>query len=701
MRWVTRLTIDGCLAALAAWPGAAAAQKTLIPAVMPWIALRAAPGHERAATDRIQAADRGWTRDALGDLVKVRGAGAPVRVVACGLDDPAYVVSAITDDGYLRVQMDGNGPRRALWDQFHEGQRILVMTGDPATAARVQMVPGVFGVRSVHLWRGREPHAGPTGIEDLWIDVGAQSRADVARMGIKLLDPVFRDITASHIRYRVSGPEAASRAGCAAVAAAANASPAEGRTIFVISAQSRFTWAGLSAVIARTGHVDSLVVVDQSPGRADDTAAVRTAAFRFNTPAGASVGSARMLTVRSDDPNTLIERVADADLFTLFQAVAGAAGVGAPGPAVIPDPAMPVVPEARDSLTPYADLLARLTDRYAVSGHEKPVRDLIRSELPAWARPLANVDTAGNLYVAVGPNRDTLVVVAHMDEIGFEVTGIESDGRVALRARGGSITTVFAGQPALMHADTDSLPAPSVRNCAATSASSRPGVFGILNSATVAASGRGVYAWFGREPAAVGVKPGMTVTGYKCATRLGRYRFTARSIDDRAGDAALLFAMRALDPSKLGHKVIFAFSTREEVGLDGAAALAAEFGTSVRRVLAIDTFVSSDSPIESPRFADTPIGDGAVARMLDNSSVTPPAEMARLLRIAAAGHIAVQYGTTNGGNDGSEFTRYGAIDIPIGWPLRYSHSPAEVIDLRDVHSLARLVAAMAAAPSTP
>jgi putative aminopeptidase FrvX len=226
-------------------------------------------------------------------------------------------------------------------------------------------------------------------------------------------------------------------------------------------------------------------------------------------------------------------------------------------------------------------------------------------------------------------------------------------------------------------------------------------VFGILNSATVAASGRGVYAWFGREPAAVGIKPGMTVTGYKCATRLGRYRFTARSIDDRAGDAALLFAMRALDPSKLGHKVIFAFSTREEVGLDGAAALAAEFGTSVRRVLAIDTFVSSDSPIESPRFADTPIGDGAVARMLDNSSVTPPAEMARLLRIAAAGHIAVQYGTTNGGNDGSEFTRYGAIDIPIGWPLRYSHSPAEVIDLRDVHSLARLVAAMAAAPSTP
>ncbi|MDE3129208.1 MAG: hypothetical protein KGL38_14455, partial [Gemmatimonadota bacterium] len=151
--------------------------------MQPWIALPAAPGHERFATDRIQAADPGWTRDPLGDLVKSRGQGTPVRVVACGLDAPAYVVSEVTDAGYLRVQMDGNGPRRPLWDEFHEGQRVLVMTGDPATPTPVRMVPGVFGVRSVHLWRGRAPHPGPTTIEDLWLDVGATSRADVARMG--------------------------------------------------------------------------------------------------------------------------------------------------------------------------------------------------------------------------------------------------------------------------------------------------------------------------------------------------------------------------------------------------------------------------------------------------------------------------------------------------------------------------------------
>ena len=697
MRWASRFAVVVLTASGISAPHAARAQTaSLIPAVQQWIALPAAPGHERFATDRIQAAAPGWTRDAMGDLVKVRGAGSPVRVIACGLDAPAYVVSEITDGGYLRVQMDGNGPRRPLWDQFHEGQRILIMTGDPATSRRVHMVPGVFAVRSVHLWRGRAPHPGATTIEDLWLDVGAQNRAEVAAMGIRLLDPVFRDLPPWRVGDRVVGPEASSRAGCAAVAAAAQASPTLGKTIFVISAQRRFNWAGLSGVLARTGHVDSLTVVDDAPVREADTAAITEGPFRVNAPAGVTIGYARALSVRATDAGTLIERVADADLRTLFVRVAAAAGVSAPAAPLMPDAALPVVAEAHDRLTPYADLLARLSDRYAVSGHEAPVRDVVRAAMPAWARSVATVDTAGNLYVAVGPDRDTVVVVAHMDEIGFDVAGIEPDGRVALRARGGFIGTLFTGQPALLHRDGDDQGSVSKRDCVATSASALRGVFEIPDATTTGPSGRAgapvAYAWFGPDPTALGIRAGMTVTGYKCATRLGRYRFSARSIDDRAGDTALLFAMRATDPKKLDHKVIFAFSTREEIGLDGAAALAAEFGVSVRRVLAVDTFVSSDSPLETSRFADTPIGDGAVARMLDNSSVTPPAEFARLVRLAQAHHIPLQYGTTNGGNDGSEFVRYGVPDVPIGWPLRYSHSPAELIDLRDVRSLARLVA---------
>jgi putative aminopeptidase FrvX len=68
-----------------------------------------------------------------------------------------------------------------------------------------------------------------------------------------------------------------------------------------------------------------------------------------------------------------------------------------------------------------------------------------------------------------------------------------------------------------------------------------------------------------------------------------------------------------------------------------------------------------------------------------------------LVAVARARHLPLQLGTTNGGNDGSAFSDWGVPDVPIGWPLRYSHSPVEVVDLRDVATLARLVGALAEA----
>jgi len=120
-----------------------------------------------------------------------------------------------------------------------------------------------------------------------------------------------------------------------------------------------------------------------------------------------------------------------------------------------------------------------------------------------------------------------------------------------------------------------------------------------------------------------------------------------------------------------------------------------QLGTTARRVHAIDTFVSADSPLELENFAVVPLGRGAVARALDNSSITPPAYVDSLAAIARARGIALQIGTTNGGNDGSTFTPFGVVDVPMGWPLRYSHSPAEVVDLKDLVSLADLVRAVA------
>jgi endoglucanase len=193
----------------------------------------------------------------------------------------------------------------------------------------------------------------------------------------------------------------------------------------------------------------------------------------------------------------------------------------------------------------------------------------------------------------------------------------------------------------------------------------------------------------------LGVRVGHTLTMPKQFERLAGTRVTGRSFDDRVGSAAQVLAVRRLRPERLRHTVIFIWSVREEIGLEGARAAAAALGLRPARVHAIDTFVSADSPLELSNFGLAPLGRGAVARALDNSSVTPPALVDSLVALARARRIPLQVGTTNGGNDGSVFAAYGVPDAPIGWPLRYAHSPAETIDLRDVASLADMIQAVA------
>ena len=73
-----------------------------------------------------------------------------------------------------------------------------------------------------------------------------------------------------------------------------------------------------------------------------------------------------------------------------------------------------------------------------------------------------------------------------------------------------------------------------------------------------------------------------------------------------------------------------------------------------------------------------------MARAVDNSNIVPAQYVHPVVALAKENGITAQYGVTGGGNDGSVFLRYGSVDVALGWPLRYSHSPAEVIDTKDL-----------------
>jgi putative aminopeptidase FrvX len=661
-------------------------------ALRDWIALDAPPGWEQVATDSIMRAMPGWKRDALGNLVLRKGSGSPRRVVACALDRPGFAVTEITDDGYLRLREAGAGRLHPLWVQFHEGQRIRVLT-------RAGAVPGVVIVKSTHLQRGRVANAPPATLDDLWVDVGAASRVEVQRLGIEMLNPVVRDFGSWSYGEFVAGPQAGVRVGCAAVASAAQGSVAKGETIFLLTTLRSFGHDGLEAALRAAGHVDEVTLVD-SAAADNDAVSQRKVEKPSYLPESTGLSSITVLSPRVRFAGTLVESINLSDADKLLSAVATAAAVenpswvvvgaalrgrpGADGHVGWPQRATPTVVS---ELANVADLLKSLADVPAVSGHERAVREAIIAALPAWARPLIRTDNEGNLILEVGPARDPLMFIAHQDEVGFEVTNVAPDGTVSLRTRGGLFQSLWEGQPALLHFDR-------------AGAAPLRGVFVPRDTAT-AKQPEALSAWFGMDAAALkqlGVTTGLSVTADKHATRLGSTRFTARALDDRAGSTALVLAARRIQPSTLKRKVIFAWSVREETGLEGAMALAKQYGSSVKRVFSVDTFVSSDSPVETTRFAHAPLGRGAVIRGLDNSAVAPPAEVDRILNLARMQSIPIQVGATNGGTDGSDFVRYGVLHVSLSWPGRYSHSPVEVLDLRDLQALQRLIYAIATAP---
>src|SRR5687767_9315596 len=193
-----------------------------------WLALDAPPGWEHRATDVIMRAMPGWQRDALGNLIMRKGSGSPRRVVACALDRPGFAVTEVTDEGYLRLREVGGGRLHPLWNQFHEGQRLRVLT-------RNGIVPAVGMVKSTHLQRGRAANTPVTTLDDIWVDVGATSKADVHRLGIRMLDPVVHEINALEYGDFVAGHMAGVRVGCAALASTARQPVTSGETIFLLT----------------------------------------------------------------------------------------------------------------------------------------------------------------------------------------------------------------------------------------------------------------------------------------------------------------------------------------------------------------------------------------------------------------------------------------------------------------------------------
>jgi putative aminopeptidase len=674
-------------------------------------------GFETDVRDLLVKALPPWTSsrvDEIGNLIVTIGQGQPHVLVTTSMDEDGFIVSGITDDGYLRLQRVTTGATHRLFDQFHYGQPVLVRT------TRGTFVPAVTGAASTHLLRGTQQPTGARGLEDLWVDVGAERRADAEKLGIQLLNPVsLRERAQALAGERVAGVAAQARAGTLALlrllTSLDRARPFPGTLTIAWTAQGAFGERGMARlgqevnpdraiVVARTpvsketdarGAIGRLgggpIVGESDPGVIDQA---RRSSIPFQALPSLKVPSAwsgksvqvfALPVMFAQSPVETVDLDDVAALTRLIRVVAGLPETGSRASQVLSalPQAKPAVRATVAMEAPLFKMLRPLVEAYGVSGKEARVRELVAGQLPGWAKP--QVDERGNLMVSFGQGGKQLLFVAHTDEIGYELTGILEDGTATVRKRGGFFDALLEAHPVLVHTGKG-----VVRAVVAPRAN-------YLRSAEWQPKPDELSLYFGtathQETEALGVAIGDTATVRKTFVPLAGTRATARSIDDRAGCAALLAALGRIDPAKVQNRVTFAWVVEEETGLLGAGFLAGRLHPEY--AFAVDTFVSSDSPLDSRRMAYIPLGSGAVLRAIDNSSITPPEVVARVADVARTDRIRIFVGTTGGGNDASMFSRYGASVAPLSWPGRYSHSPVEVIDGRDLDALAGLIVALA------
>ncbi len=691
------------LATLAGWASFAARADRLGSDLAALAALHGGPGDERRVIEFIRERVGGTHREgANGSLLAEFGRGDPRILLIAGVDEPGFAVSGIDGEGYLRLQpLSGSRIRGGLASYFR-GQHVGVATGTGV------LLPGVAAAPSVHF--GSAYGAGRRlGENEIFVDIGASSPLEARAAGVSLLDRVTLEKRVARLAGdRLAGPWISSRAGVALLLSLARrleSEPPDGTVTLAFVTQQYPYSAGLRRVLESV-PADHAVLLASNGGSADSIAPASGSdpgAIPGYVELAGKVGlrlerrysheiafgpfggdrpwdSSRRLAVlspgvrNSSTPAESMSLGRLEGLARLLELVAGLEERDSPSPMAsgFAQAGEPSGASPAGSVSSLEETIRALVEVAAVSGSEGRVRERILELVPRELAADQRVDKAGNLIVRVGPpGEPAAAFLAHMDEIGFEVQDILPRGVATAASKGGGNRDLFSWHPAAVHGRYGTLPAVMAQGQLDLGADSDIGV------------------------KAMGVREGDTVTVPKRYKRLLGSRVSARSLDDRLGCAALVEALRRLSGRirRATRAVDFVFSVEEETGLNGARRYAASARPA--RVYPVDTFVTSDSPFGPSRLARAGLGAGAVLRALDQSGMTPRREVERVIALARRHRIPLQVGVTAGGNDGSVFPSLETANIPIGFPLRYAHTPVETADLRDAEAVAALVEKLA------
>ncbi len=337
------------------------------------------------------------------------------------------------------------------------------------------------------------------------------------------------------------------------------------------------------------------------------------------------------------------------------------------------------------------DLIEELVFLPGISGYENRVREFIVEKVRPYASGV-QIDPIGNVTASIGSGFPRMLFASHMDEIGMIVSYIEPDGFLRIRKIGRLDDRLLIGRAVEVIADTGKI----------------PGVIGIkpphlMSNLDDYEKSHHVPTWdeividVGTSSRAETEDLGITIADpivfKKDFIILNSNRYAARSLDDRFGCALLIKLLEEVSNIDLDHEITCAWTVQEEIGAIGGQALSNKNAWDL--MFAVDSFACADIPGVPYHFGPCALGKGPVLRLMDNRSISTPRLAKWAIDLAQRNSIPLQYGPTGGFTDGLHFVPKGVPMLMLSVPVRYLHSPVEMLDLRDLDGLSKLLSAIA------
>ncbi|HEX7284807.1 MAG TPA: hypothetical protein VF532_01415 [Candidatus Angelobacter sp.] len=149
----------------------------------------AVSGYEQQVAEKIAARLKSFSPkvDAQGNVTVTFGSGAPHRLIVAPLDEPGFVVSRITPEGYLQLQRLPQGGNLPLFNELYATQPVKIATPQGA------WINGAVAGVNVHLFPQRQHPPSMADLDNMYVDVGAASAQQARSGGADVLSPLALD----------------------------------------------------------------------------------------------------------------------------------------------------------------------------------------------------------------------------------------------------------------------------------------------------------------------------------------------------------------------------------------------------------------------------------------------------------------------------------------------------------------------------